>query len=601
MIPKRSFSLLGMIPWCLLCLAVSLPGHVALAKPSELDYDVAITGVSDSALRGILEEISDTVSLRKERPPATLSRLRQRAQRDVPLFLKALRAEGYYGAEVEVHIDADAKPVRVTFQVGLGPAYLLESIDIQTTGEKTSEIVLPGTAELGLHLEQPARARAIMDGEAQLLRILRSKGFPFGKMANRKVVVDHAKHSVAVLFQIEVGPTARFGSTEITGLASVHESLLRSKIPWKEGDSFNGDLLAKVQRRITKTGLFAMVRVTQGQRLDEGGLLPITIGVTERKHRSVGAGLSYKTDEGPGAKISWEHRNLFHGGERLSLTAVASDFTRAAEGSAKKPGLWRPDQSLRLNLRVAEDRPDAYTSRNLTSLAVIERDLGKGMTVGGGLALKTSRVTQLDEEDSFSLLSLPLQFDQDTRDDPLEPTQGGGIAIQLAPFYDVVGDDLGFVKGKMSMSHCLQVLRKPSLVVGARAAVGAMAGVSRDAIPADERFYAGGGGSIRGYPFQSVGPLKGDEPIGGRSLFEFSTELRLKVTDRFGLATFLDGGSAFEATSPDFSEDLRWGAGLGFRYFTPIGPFRLDIGMPLNRRPDIDDSFQVYVSLGETF
>jgi translocation and assembly module TamA len=128
-----------------------------------------------------------------------------------------------------------------------------------------------------------------------------------------------------------------------------------------------------------------------------------------------------------------------------------------------------------------------------------------------------------------------------------------------------------------------------------------MVGASRDAIPADERFYAGGGGSVRGYPFQSVGPVEGDEPLGGRSLFELSTELRIKVTDRIGLVAFLDGGTAFETTSPDFSEDLRWGTGLGIRYFTPIGPFRLDVGVPLNRRPEIDDSFQIYVSLGETF
>ena len=131
--------------------------------------------------------------------------------------------------------------------------------------------------------------------------------------------------------------------------------------------------------------------------------------------------------------------------------------------------------------------------------------------------------------------------------------------------------------------------------------MGATTGAERDEIPADLRFYAGGGGSIRGYSFQSVGPLRQNEPLGGRSLFELSVEFRMKVFDSIGLVAFMDGGSVFEDTFPDFDEPLRWGAGLGFRYFTPVGPLRLDVGVPLNRREDMDDRFQIYVSLGQAF
>ena len=131
--------------------------------------------------------------------------------------------------------------------------------------------------------------------------------------------------------------------------------------------------------------------------------------------------------------------------------------------------------------------------------------------------------------------------------------------------------------------------------------VGAIVGAERNEIPADERFYAGGGGSIRGYAYQTVAPLSGTDPIGGRSIFELSLELRLKLTEQFGLVTFLDGGNAFTSQTPDFRESLLWGTGLGFRYYTPIGPLRLDVAFPLDRREGIDDSFQVYVSLGQAF
>jgi len=130
---------------------------------------------------------------------------------------------------------------------------------------------------------------------------------------------------------------------------------------------------------------------------------------------------------------------------------------------------------------------------------------------------------------------------------------------------------------------------------------GFMVGSDRDDIPADILFYAGGSGSVRGYSFQSVGPLRRDEPIGGRSLVALSLECRIKITDTIGLATFLDGGSAFNASFPDFEESLRWGAGIGIRYFTSVGPLRLDVAMPLNRRSEIDDPFQIYVSIGQAF
>jgi translocation and assembly module TamA len=344
-----------------------------------------------------------------------------------------------------------------------------------------------------------------------------------------------------------------------------------------------------------------MVRVTHAKTLDEGGLLSVTIAVTERRHRSIVAGISYKTDEGPGAKVSWEHRNLFYGGERLRLSGAVSDFTRAVEGGFRKPGFWRDDQSLRINIRIAEDRPDAYTSRSLRCSALIDRELTKEVTVGGGLAFKTSKVTQLEDEESFNLLSVPVYFDWDTTNDLLDPTRGGRLALQLAPYQDVIETDLVFVKGMLTASRYLAVSTRPSLVLAGQIAVGAMTGAQRDAIPADERFYAGGGGSIRGYPYQSVGPLEEGEPLGGRSLLELSMEVRWQLSEQLGLVTFLDGGSAFSGTGLDSSEELRWGTGAGMRYFTPIGPVRLDIGVPLNRRSGVDDSFQLYVSLGQAF
>ena len=153
----------------------------------------------------------------------------------------------------------------------------------------------------------------------------------------------------------------------------------------------------------------------------------------------------------------------------------------------------------------------------------------------------------------------------------------------------------------MSYRRYYQISKKPVFVMAGRVTLGTIVGAGRDEIPADERLYAGGGSSIRGYAYQSVGPLVGDTPIGGRSLLDLSFELRLKVTDRFGLIGFLDGGTAYTGTHFNTGEKILWGAGPGLRYFTPIGPLRLDVGFPLDRREGVDDAFQIYLSIGQAF
>jgi translocation and assembly module TamA len=165
----------------------------------------------------------------------------------------------------------------------------------------------------------------------------------------------------------------------------------------------------------------------------------------------------------------------------------------------------------------------------------------------------------------------------------------------------VSGNHLSFNKSRVTYSHYLEVLDSPGVVLAGRGSVGTLFGADRDEVPADLRFYAGGGGSVRGFGFQLAGDLDDDDnPLGGRSLLELSGEVRLRLTETFGVVAFVDAGTVYSKEVPDFKETLRIGAGPGLRYFSPIGPVRLDIGLPVNKR-DSDDSFQVYVSLGQAF
>lgn len=563
-----------------------------------IEYTVRIDGAPNDEIRDLMKSVSRTEDL-KDRPPAALNLLRRRAEDDVPLLLQVLRSRGYYGATVNVEVAEKARPVSVIFRITPGPVYTLESVDMKNLQAPDLYVDFPPPSEIGLEKGEPAEASEIIAAEEDLLRRLRGQGFPFAKI-QRQVIVNHDLRKVLVNYQVDPGPSARFGQTEITGLQTVSQEFVLGKIPWRSGDLFDASLLTQLRDRLIRTGLFSLVQIREGKSVEEG-FLPVRVEVQERKHRTAGAGLSYYTDEGIGATLSWENRNLFGEAERLRIAGTISNITLSAELIYEQPEFLQENQSLLFFSRLAEDDTDAYMSRNVETALVLERRISDVTRIGAGPAVRWSRVEDAEGIRDFVLLSLPGYLNRDTSDSLLNPTRGGRLSLQLTPYTDLRATDVSFLKGAGSYSHYFRIVESPFTVFAVRGSLGSITGTDRDSVPADIRFYAGGGGSIRGYAYQTVGPLLNGEPIGGRSLMEASLEFRLKVTDTIGFVTFLDGGNVYETAYPQFDESLRWGAGIGFRYYTKVGPLRLDVAVPLNPRDDIDDPFQLYISLGQAF
>ena len=576
------------------------PERTAGAAQPQIDYEVAFEGVDDPELLELLNEVSETARL-VDRPPPSLIRLRRRAEDDRPRLQQALRSRGYYNADVAVAVDPDAEPVQVRFDVDPGPLYRFRDVTFDVAPSEPAPS-LPSLEELGIAAGEPAVSQTILDAEAALLARARSQGHALAELGERRAVVDHDADAMNLTLALRPGPLVRFGDIRVEGLDTVEEDAVRRRLPWRPGEVITAEQLAEGRQALFDSGLFSSAVVDLGTEPDADGRLPVTVEVNERKHRSIGIGVRYRTDEGLGGTVSLEHRNLFGRGERLTIELDGSFIGSHLTGSFRKPDFWQRDQALLADTRLAYENTDAFESLAAGASAGLERLLAPGMTISGRLAFRASQVQERGEDnEEFGLLSLPVLYQWDRSDDLLNPTRGGRLAVENEPFVDVFGNDLTFNKSRLTYTHYLKVVDSPGVVLAGRGSVGTLFGASRDEVPADLRFYAGGGGSVRGFGFQLAGDLDEDHnPLGGRSLLELSGEVRLRLTETIGLVAFVDAGAAFSKEVPDFSETLRIGAGPGLRYFSPIGPVRLDIGFPVNAR-DSDDSFHLYVSLGQAF
>lgn len=580
------------------------------------------------ALASLLPQVSRARELAKE-PPSSELVIRRRALDDVPRLEAALRAEGYYAGKVtpeirgfsgddaapaagepdETAADEAAPPppageprtVLVVFRVEPGQAYRLGALAVEAAAGDGFQA--PPPAELGLKAGEPARAQAVLDAERELLRRAKKAGHALAKPGRRSTVIDNDARAMDVTLRLTPGPKARFGAVAFQGAEGVSETFLRGRVAFGPGDPYDPDLVERARRDLLDTNLFGTVVVREASALSADGALPVTVEVSPRAARSVGVSGGYQTDVGPNARLFWENRNLLGSAERLRAeTELGTEIQRLGV-DLRKPDFLRRGQALIGEAEARLEDTDAYETTSARAGLGVERPLARGVVGSLGLSYRYAVIAEAGEpETEFGLLSLPARLDWDFSDDLLNPGRGGKLSLSTAPYVDTLDPSRQFLKSRVTHSRYLRLLDQPRLVLALRGSVGSEIGASREEIPADERFYAGGGGSVRGIPYQLAGPLdEDDDPLGGRALLEVSAELRYNFTESIGAVLFLDGGTVYSSAYPDFSEELRWGAGPGLRYYTPIGPLRLDVGFPLQPREGVDDLFQLYISIGQAF
>ena len=517
---------------------------------------------------------------------------------------KLLRSRGYYDGRVRQSV-SDGE---ILYRVVPGRIYRINSLEIRMPPH-----LREGFPGVGLSVGDPLEAEKVTGGVKRIETYLAENACLLNVDVDYKATVIHSEHAARLEYRVARSPEVRIGQIYVEGVTTIDEEFLRKRLKLEEGDCFSRGKMDAAKLRLLRTNLVAGANAEVSE--PNAGIVDITFIVTERKHRTVRLGVGYSSDDGGGASAGWEHRNILGRGERIEVETRAYEVTQSIKGKLLVPRFFRDDQEFSATAEAENEERESYDAESISVGGTISRRHTKHRTFSIGSELKFSQVQEEGEEsENYNLLSFPLGVKIDTTDNLLDAKRGATVALEVKPYFDLRSSGTQFTKNTLVMTgyHTFAETKfDPTLALRIKA--GVISGADNLEIPADERFYAGGGGSVRGYAYQALGPRRlipstvaGEppelsDPIGGRSLSEISLEGRFRITESWGGVLFVDGGNAYADAKPGF-DDLYWGAGFGVRYMTSFAPLRFDIGFPLDRREGLDDSsYQIYVSLGQAF
>lgn len=612
------------------------------ALSAKIPYEVQIEGIDpqEEKLLAALRDVSTSIRLRS-RPTPSLAGLERRAEDDVERFETVLRSFGFYDGQVSFNIrkaEPDDQntpdgenggegddivsaasepaagapdsaeqpdPVDLVYQIDVNQPYLLSEVKLvivrpdHTTRREATDEELERT---NLHLGQRAAADPIILAEQYAVDFMRDRGFPLVEAGKRKVIANTAEKTISVTYELVTGPEANFGKVSVKGAETVDEDFIAGYRSWKPGQKYSPEEVRTTRRDLAQSNLFDSVIVKPVGPVAKNGEIPVEIEVRERKHRTIGGGVDFSTADGPGANAFWENRNLFGAGERLRLGIEGSGQSQGLEATFRKPQFLKRRQALVADGSAKNYSTDAYDGELVETFVGVERKIGDYWSVTLGPTAEYSDLTGADSpNEQFYLGGLRGILRRDSTDNPLDPTEGNRLEFNVSPYTSLSGPSAQFTSVSLNGSQYFAFDEEGDYVLAGRGRAGMIIGEDRSDLPANKRFYSGGGGSVRGYEYQKVGPLDEDgDPLGGRSVLEAGLEFRARVTESFGIVPFVEGGNVFEASDPD-DLDLLWAAGLGFRYYTAVGPLRFDFAVPLDKRDNVDDDFQIYLSLGQAF
>jgi translocation and assembly module TamA len=590
-----------------------VPDTAIADAATERSYNVRIAGLESIEAAGLMTQFAELSTLEANREdPANAAQIDRRAREDADLLAELMRAHGFYDALVTTRVEPGgaAGAMLVTLEVQPGAQY------------RFAEVRLPGLEAAGAEAEalrrvfgvepgEAVNAAQVTAGEAALRAELGRRGFAFAEVGALDIAVDHAARTATLALPVDPRGAREFGRILVEGKPLFDAEHIEGIARFEPGDKFEAPLLEDLRRALVATGLVSTVAIRPvdnpaSRRVD------IAVALEPAPMRTIAGAAGYGTGEGFRVEASWQHRNLIRPEGAVTLRSVLGTREQLIAATLRRSNFRRRDQVLTAQVSASHIERDAFDARTFLVGAGIERQTNiiwqKKWTWSLGADLIASDERDVDVETgltrrrTFFIGALPGTLAYDGSNDLLDPTSGYRLSGRFSPEASLQDGSFFYAKAQVDGSFYQPVSER--VVIAGRARLGTIVGADRDRIAPSRRFYAGGGGSVRGYGFQELGEQDPvfEDPIGGRSLAEFAIEARVRVNalgDKLGIVPFIDAGNVYASSTPQL-DDLRFGAGIGVRYHTNFGPIRVDIGTPINPRPG-DARAAVYVSLGQAF
>lgn len=582
----------------------------------ELAYKVEVTGLdaADAETDKDLQATFNGLSALKagDGKAANAAMIAARLSEDAQLVQAILSSDGWYTAQIKTRVErpeeSGDQTIAAVIEVTPGTRYSLSEIVIEAAPTEPPDLI---RKNLALKVGNPIIAERIQGAEAQVAIALPENGYPFTKIGDRDLLLDRDTGEGVYTLPVEIGPRSRFGSFAASGNPVFAEDHIELLARFERGELYDSRKVDDLRKALVATGLFATIAVEpqQSGETAEDGTELVTMVVDQQpgKPRTIAGGAGFSTGEGIRLEATWTHRNMFPPEGALIANLVAGTLEQGAGVTFRRANAGRRDRTFELAaeaLRSNFDAFEALTGRLAARMSYDSTPIWqKRITYAVGLELLGTAEKEFNFDlgrrarRTFYVGALTGQVGLDFSNSLLDPTRGFRVTAVVQPEGSFQGEFTPYVRARLDTSGYFPV--GDSMVLAARVRVGTIQGAERFKIAPSRRFYSGGGGSVRGYAYQKLGPLDPNgDPIGGRSLNEAAFEVRYRFGD-FGVVGFVDAGQSYESTTPKFS-DLRFGAGVGMRYYTNFGPLRIDIATPVGRRTG-ESRFNLYVSIGQSF
>lgn len=586
-----------------LALSMSLAPFGGTAQNVELNVPDA-----NSDLRTALSAASLSLSLERDGADAAQDYVAA-ARADYRRLLTGLYAEGYYGGTISILVDGieasrldplvpRASVGSVVLNVTPGPRFTFGRANVTPLVSGTQ---MPDTFGTG----QTARAGVISDAASAAVDGWRAQGHALAQPTNQSITARHPDRALDVAVVVEPGPKLTFGRVTVDGNSAVRTErvLAIAGIPSR---TFDPALVERAETNLRRTGAFTSATVIEGDTA-EGSTLPMTVSVVEQTPRRIGFGAEYSSVSGLTLSSFWLHRNLLGGAERFRIDAEVTGLSGGTGGidyslgaAFLRPATFREDTDFFINANVAQLDEPAFFQRDASVEAGIIRRINNDVELEYGLGYATGDVRDALGERTYSLFYLPLEGTIDRRDDPFDATSGYYANLAITPFAGVDSTDSGArILGDARIYRSFGADNRFTLA--ARGQFGSVLGADAGDVPSSYLFYSGGGGTVRGQPYQSLAvDLGGGNEIGGTAFFGAQLEARVGVTDNIGVVGFYDTGFIGADELPFENGAWHSGAGLGLRYDTGIGPIRLDVAVPTSG-DSAGERVEVYLGIGQAF